>query len=138
MLFRSSYTDPNITRFRPTMSNAQLTVNNEQLGWFTKSDAQYRVGNSRTFSYVVQGWRESDAPGARLWAPNMLVPITDPYLGLDAKNGTMLIESVDFTQSDKGTLTTLGVCFMEKYTAKVELDRIKTVFDLGAPDQVKT
>ena len=122
-----TYYDPAVTRFRPYANTSPVNVNTEEIGWQTKSDAQYRAGNSRTYSYTVQGWREKE--GGELWAPNTLVFVTDPWLGLN--NEELLIESVDFTQSDQGTTTSMQLCSAYKYTEKIELDRIKTVFDIG-------
>jgi prophage tail gpP-like protein len=120
-----TYHDTTMTRYRPYASMAEHGVNIGSIGWLSKAEAQYRIGNSRHYNYTVQGWREND--GGALWSPNTNIQVTDPTFGLDKES--FLIESVDYTQTDQGTLTQLGLCSKEKYTAEAELNRIKTIFE---------
>lgn len=128
-------TDPDVypdqrtgaTRYRPFGQLAETAVKIDGVGWMSRAEAQYRTANSRLYNYTVQGWREKN--GGSLWEPNTLVAVNDPLFGLDGSQ--LLIESVDYTQTDQGTLTQLGLCSKEKYTAQAEINKIKTIFDEG-------
>lgn len=113
------------TRYRPYSNMAEGSVKLAGVGWRSRAEAQYRIGSSRTYNYMVQGWRETE--GGDLWSPNTNVIVTDPAFGLD--NASLLIEAVEYTQSDQGTTSNLTLCSREKYTSKAELDHIKTVFE---------
>lgn len=116
------------TRYRPFSQMAETAVQIDNVGNMSKAEAQYRIGNSRKFSYTVQGWREAD--GGNLWAPNTLVYVTDPLTGLERKQ--LLVEAVEYVQSEQGTQTQLSLCFPDKYTALAEVNKIKTIFEIGA------
>lgn len=113
------------TRYRPYSNMMESGGNLKNIGWRSKAEAQFRIGNSRKYEYVVQGWREKD--GGSLWAPNTLVNVTDSLFGLDKQE--LLVEGVDYTQTDQGTLTSLSLCYKDKYTAQAQINRIKTIFE---------
>jgi prophage tail gpP-like protein len=112
------------TRYRPYSNMAENSVRLKGVGWRSKAEAQYRIGNSRKYNYMVQGWREKE--GGELWAPNTNVVVVDPLFGI---SDPFLIEAVEYTQSDQGTTSNLTLCSREKYAAQAELNHIKTVFD---------
>jgi prophage tail gpP-like protein len=114
------------TRYRPFGLVAEQAVQTDATNSMAKAECQFRVGKSRTFNYTVQGLHDG---ASTLWEPNTLVYITDPLFGLSEEK--LLIESVDYMQTDQGTVTDLTLCSKEKYEAEAEINKIKTVFDEG-------
>ncbi len=61
----------------------------------------HALGASETFTYTVQGWRQSNG---ELWRPNTLVRVVDSIFGVDQ---VLLIDQVTLTKGDGGTTATL-------------------------------
>jgi prophage tail gpP-like protein len=57
-------------------------------------EAAQRAGRSLALTYKVPGWRQR--PGGALWAPNLRVRVSDPWVGIDAE---LLTVSVTFEQT---------------------------------------
>ena len=94
--------DEGVARYRPTVVLAD--------GPNTKADAKRRAdwqrntswGRGQGLIYTVNGWRHADG----LWAPNRLVRVVDPWLGID---GDRLIMSVQLMLDEQGSRTELRV-----------------------------
>lgn len=94
--------DNGVTRYRPTVVLAD--------GPSTTADAKRRAewqrntawGRGQGLIYTVNGWRHADG----LWAPNRLVRVDDPWLGIA---GDRLIMSVQFSLDEQGARTELRV-----------------------------
>lgn len=73
-------------------------------------EAATRAGQASEMQYTVQGWRQENGD---LWAPNQLVDVVDPLMGVDAE---LLIAEVTYSLSnEEGTTTTLTVVPQAKY-----------------------
>lgn len=86
------------------------------------------AGNSVTASIPVSGWRDDSG---KLWAPNWLVQVDDDFLGIE---GTMIIKSVSFHQSDK-TFAVLSLA--DPRALGGENPRGKTSAGYGAPGVIE-
>lgn len=94
--------DDGVTRYRPTVVLAD--------GPGTLADARRRAdwqrntawGRGQGLVYTVSGWRHADG----LWAPNRMVRVEDPWLGV---SGDRLIVSTQFLLDDQGSRTELRV-----------------------------
>lgn len=94
--------DNGVTRYRPTVVLAD--------GPSTTADAKRRAewqrntawGRGQGLIYTVNGWRHAGG----LWAPNRLVRVDDPWLGIA---GDRLIMSVQFSLDEQGGRTELRV-----------------------------
>lgn len=106
---RGSATDPYVTRYRPMIligeAKGDATSYRDRAKW----EASVRAGRARRGSYTVQGWR--DAAG-KLWAPNTLVAIRDPFAGVDR---ALLIAGVEYQRGDRGTVSVLSVVRKEAF-----------------------
>lgn len=100
-----------VPRYRPLiiLSDA-VTTNNDctnRAAW----EARVRAGKSRSVTYEVQGFTQSNG---KPWPINALVRVNDPYLGITEK---MLIHSVEFVyDGSTGSVTRLGVIHKEAYS----------------------
>lgn len=68
-----------------------------------------RLGRSLAATYTVAGWRQQD--GA-LWAPNMIVHVRDPIIGIDRE---MIIAEVEYSMGEGGTIATLQIAPEEAF-----------------------
>lgn len=68
----------------------------------TRAKWQKNVNESRanTMTYTVQGWRQT--PNGKLWAPNALVSVQDPWMGWD---GELLITETRLMLNEGGSTT---------------------------------
>ncbi|OLP56829.1 hypothetical protein BJF92_12215 [Rhizobium rhizosphaerae] len=90
--------------------------------------AKRAAGNGSTASITVSGWR--DAAG-RIWSPNWLVQVEDPYLGID---GLMVIKSVSLEQGDR---TEAILSLADPRALGGENPRGRSASGYGAPGPVK-
>ena len=90
--------DDEVPRFRKHYVISEQFVNGTPLaGKRAIWEMNRRKGQSYNFNVLCDGWR--DAAG-KLWAPNMLAPITAPQLKLASKS--WLIGTVTYTRDETG------------------------------------
>lgn len=94
--------DAGVPRHRPLTVLAEEQIDRAGAGARAKWERNVRVGRATRVTYTVTGWHHA----AGLWAPNLLVPVRDDYLGI---NGDMLIASVTHLLDDQGLRTELEV-----------------------------
>ena len=97
--------DEEINRYRP-----KILVNEDSLtvGGASTRGEWYRarmMGEANSTEITLAGWREQGDTGP-LWQTNLLVPVRDPYQGLDV---TWLIKSVTLTEGDAGRIAVLAL-----------------------------
>ena len=108
---KGSIADDIVTRHRPLVVVAESHSKNATLRDRAEWERNVRRGRSARASITAQGWRH---PGGGLWQPNMLVPITSPFLWLD--NAELLIVGCTYTLDGQGgTLTELAVAKPEAF-----------------------
>ena len=87
ILISGHASDPDVTRWRPSV----LLTRTQSGGATAQQQAEWRVrvarGLSEELLYTVLDWRS----GGRLWRPNTIVRVSDPYAGIDDE---MLISRV--------------------------------------------
>ena len=90
--------DDEVPRFRKLYVISEQFVNGRSLaGDRAKWEKNRRWSQSFNFTVTCDAWR--DAKG-KLWAPNMLAPITAPQLKLDQRN--WLIGTVTYIRDENG------------------------------------
>ncbi|MGH8426387.1 MAG: phage baseplate assembly protein [Gammaproteobacteria bacterium] len=94
--------DSAVGRYRPTVIVAEDMA--DQAACQTRANWQRTVAAARSqqIVYTVSTWRAD----GRLWQPNALVPVTDPFMGIDERR---LISRVDFVLDSQGSRTELTV-----------------------------
>lgn len=103
--------DPAVTRYRPRVVVAEGQADPATALERARWDMLRRAGKSVQATITVAGWRQ---PDGRLWAINELVPVADPWLGIDRD---LLIGEVRFSLAEKkGTLCELTLAPPEAYT----------------------
>lgn len=115
-------TDPEVTRYRPRVR----LVRTESAGASAQEQADWLMrvarGQSEGLTYTVPDWRggagsivrnPSDRRGGgRLWRPNELVAVVDPYAGIDRD---MLIAGITWRYDERGTRTEIRVVGPEAF-----------------------
>lgn len=100
---RGTATDTGVRRHRPLIVLAEDQADggsaSERAAW----ERNVRIGRGQRVSISVQGWAHAQG----LWAPNVLVRVRSPWLGVDAD---LLITSVTFALDSGGTRTDLELC----------------------------
>jgi len=97
--------DAVISRHRPLVVLAESHSENATLRDRAEWERNVRRGRGARGSVTVQGWRHA---GGGLWQPNMLVPVTSPWLWLEST--PMLVVACTWTLDDSGgTLTELAI-----------------------------
>lgn len=94
-------TDSDI-RFRPQVIIADTAVDAASCRQRADSEVRHRRGQGRGITYTVKGWRHR----AGLWQAGYLVPVTDPWMGIDDMR---LIESAQLIMDSSGLRTELRV-----------------------------
>ncbi len=113
-------TDPAILRFRPIVIVAEGQVDVVAARARAEWEAITRAARGENLEIVLQGWRETPARDARLWAVNRLVFVVLPSWQI---KGTMLIRAVRFSRTrEAGALTTLSLVRKDAYTAEPVVD----------------
>lgn len=110
---RVTVTDPTARRYRP-----MVLILDEPPDDFAalKARAQRELNLSAArgsrVTYTVKDWREKGSEGD-LWAPGKLVPVVDPYLGIDRE---LLLTSATFRlEANVGRSTTLNLMRPEAF-----------------------
>lgn len=115
-------TDPEVTRYRPRVR----LVRTESAGASAQEQADWLMrvarGESERLTYVVPDWRGGPGSivrnpsdprgGGRLWRPNELVAVVDPYAGIDRD---MLIAAVTYRYDAQGSRTEIRVVGPEAF-----------------------
>lgn len=118
--------DSVIGRYRPfvIMTEGAATFGNckDRAKW----ESQLRAGNSRSLTYVLAGWEQSNG---QLWKLNTRVKVKDPTWAVEDE---FLINSVGFESGAGGSLVALGLVSKQKYEAASNLEKTKTAFDLSS------
>lgn len=91
--------DTGVSRFRLKIVNAESPVSRDEASKRAQWELVTRQAKAWTVSAKVQGWRA----GGALWAPNTLVKIQSPAIGVDA---VLLVTDVTFQQTISGGTTT--------------------------------
>ena len=74
-----------------------------------------RAARARSAAITVQGWRE--VPEGALWAPGVLVPVSDDWLGIDQE---LLVSRVSQSLSSGGTVTQLDLVPRDAFAQRAE------------------
>lgn len=83
------------------------------------------IGDSDTFSYKLQGWRQSNGD---LWKVNSKVFVVDPLLEEDGRFGKV-IQSITYSLTGAGTSVVLDLCDEAKYETVTEADSKNITID---------
>ncbi len=111
--------DPGVTRYRPLTVIAEQGLNEAEAEDRVRFEASVRAARSRQVTVTVQGWRQGAGDGAPLWAPGLLVPVRDGWLGL-ARD--LLIAAVEFSVGDGGTTTRLTLMPQDAFQMQIEAE----------------
>lgn len=102
--------DEEVTRHRPTV----LLAKTQSGGASVQTQAEWRMrvarAQSETLRYRVLDWRDGEE--RRLWRPNEIVAVTDPFAGI---SGDMLISAVTYEYGPEGAYTELDLVGPEAY-----------------------
>lgn len=102
--------DEEVTRHRPTV----LLAKTQSGGVSVQTQAEWRMrlarAKSEALAYTVLDWRAGEE--RKLWRPNELVAVTDPFAGI---SGDMLISSVEYGYGPDGEVTELELVGPEAY-----------------------
>lgn len=107
-----------IARFRPFVVSSQNPI--DQAACHTRAEWQRNVNEGRSIGviYTVTGWRQQ-ADG-RIWQPNELVHVTDPWMGWDDER--LIVES-RLSLGEAGSLTELRVMPKTAFDLIPEVER---------------
>ncbi|SDK32271.1 phage baseplate assembly protein [Billgrantia gudaonensis] len=94
--------DPGIKRHRPTLVVCDTSVDSASCRQKAEWEVRKRWGQSRGVTYTVAGWRHAEG----LWRPGDLVPIRDPWLGLETE---WLIAEVQLLLDGRGERSEIRV-----------------------------
>lgn len=112
--------------YRPLVILLDGEVNAGQCKDAAYFEARNRAGRSRSITYKVQGWTQSDGTP---WLLNSMVQIKDNFFSL---NDTRLISGLVFSLNDSnGELTEITVVNKETYELRAEPVVIEEEFDFG-------
>ena len=100
--------DPTVPYYRPLVLTAEDQADIETTKTRANWEMNARIGQSQSFSLVVQGWEHD----AGLWQPNFEARLTDPLLGVDVD---LLIAQVVLSLSDSGTETAIEMAPKEAF-----------------------
>jgi prophage tail gpP-like protein len=95
--------DSTVPRYRPLLIVQDEDTDKKRAQKRAKNRLDRAAGNGLKATIKVQGFHDD---GGQLWAPGNLVWTESPFLDIAQD---MLIESVDYNQSEKGSISTLGL-----------------------------
>jgi prophage tail gpP-like protein len=101
--------DPSITRYRPLIIQAEDQQNGETIMDRLKNEMHKRIGDSRSFTGTVAGWRMASG---KVWPVNRRVAIDDDWLGLSVE---YLVEQARFEIGTSRYETKLKLVPPEKF-----------------------
>ena len=93
-----------VGRYRPFYISSDNPLSNAQCLARANWQKSVHDGRAETITYTLSGWRQQ--AGGRLWQPNELVSVIDPWMGLDEQR---LIVATDFSLDEDGSNTGLTV-----------------------------
>jgi len=102
--------DPLVTRYRPLVIIAEEQADAGGTASRAKFAATVRAARSQTGKLTTPGARNA---GGALWAPNALVTVNAPDMGLQ---GDLMINEVRYRDSEEGTLSEISVVRPEAYS----------------------
>lgn len=112
--------DAGVGRHRPLIVIADDMAAGQTLASRGRWEADTREGQSRRATLTLLGWRDQ---AGRLWQPNTIVRVLDPWLGL---RGDMLIASVTLGKSEsEGTTSRLSLVGANAYDLLPTKDKTK-------------
>lgn len=114
-----------ITRYRPTVILPEEPIVEAEALKRARWEVSNRAGRSRTLSYTVVGWTQTNGD---VWPLNGLVDVKDRVFGINQK---YLISRIDFTiDSDSGTITTLTLVSPDTYNIlTTPINKVRTGWD---------
>lgn len=125
---KGEWPDDIVTRERPLVILANNRTTSAQCKDRAKWEARVRAGKSRTLSYTVQGWLQSDGEP---WPLNKKVKVKDTLLTTE---DPLLIAGVALSLSDEeGSLTELSLVDPKAYELLAEPIDIKGAYDGDSP-----
>lgn len=101
--------DDNISRYRPTIIQAENEDSGKELQERANWERNIRAGKGRRYTCTVQGWYDGDGD---LWEPNTLVPVLDHKLRL---RDTLLLVTVNLQRTMTETTAQLELCRKEAF-----------------------
>jgi prophage tail gpP-like protein len=126
ILMTGHATDPEITRYRPTVRLTRTQSGSSS----TQEQAEWAVrvarGEGDDLFYTVLDWRAPEGPSGTLWRPNQVTALFDPFVMIDKD---MLIAGTKFAYSAKGMMTKMRVVGVTAY------DRINEAAKKKGPKQ---
>lgn len=102
--------DLSVPRHRPMVILSETQGDDAALRQRAVFEAALRRGRARQWVYEVDSWFDGD--DGSLWRPNTIVPVTDPFMGLD---GLLLLVAVELVIDDQGRRASLTVAPPEGY-----------------------
>lgn len=96
------YADPGVRRYRPKIIVAESETDKGRARERAKHEANRSKGFSIKADLSTQGFRDD---AGKLWLPNYLVFVKSPTLKI---SGDMLIETVELTQDEGGSIASLA------------------------------
>ena len=108
-----------INRYRPFYISSDNPLSAAQCQ--ARADWQKNVheGRAERVTYTLSGWRQTI--DGRLWTPNELVAVVDPWVGLDKER--LIVETV-FTLGEDGSHTELTVLPKSAFAKEPELPTV--------------
>lgn len=94
--FEAEAKDDTVSRRRPMIITLEGQATPERMQERAAWAVQRNAGAAIEVNITVTGWRDD---AGKLWQPNYLVAVYDPWLGLD---GSLVIKTVTFRQSSEG------------------------------------
>lgn len=99
---RSATSDPRVRAPRRTLIVCDTPADAADCKQRAELEARMRWAKGRGITYTVRTWRNEQG----VWRPGDLVPVVDPFLGLDEK---LLISDVQLIESENGRIAELRV-----------------------------
>lgn len=91
---RGTATDPRVRRPRTTLVVCDTPADSKDCSARAELEARMRWANGRGVTYTVDGWKHEQG----VWRPGDLVPVRDPWLGVDEEllvSAVQLIDGLD-------------------------------------------
>jgi len=125
--------DGSVSRTRPIVIPHEGESTIDRMKKRAEWHAKYSAGGAATAEATVSGWREQITSGL-IWTPNFLVPVYDPWIGID---GMMLIKTVNLQQTGEGEDgTTATISLADPRSAGGENPRGSTSDAYAAPGNI--
>jgi prophage tail gpP-like protein len=106
-----------LSRHRPFVSVSDQQANNKECLKRAQFEQRTRSGRAQGVTYTVVGWRDDQD---QLWRKNTLLPIYDPYMGID---GEWLITSVRYILGAQGKQAELTVMPLSAFDIQIPVEK---------------